>query len=202
MDEIEPIFLVEAERLLKDGKVRESAELCTRGLVKYPQYLTAYLILVDALEALDDIVQMTEVIENAPNIIKYNQKVKNILEKHNIKLKQNTEENPTPKKKKANQPSEVITKDESNDDLETEINKAVRNDELNPDLVQTLTNESKLSQEQETEIKETLTLAKIYEQQDAYAEALAIYKQLQELLDDKTIYADKIIELETLLESQ
>lgn len=199
MDEIEPAFLVEAERLLEEGKIREAAELCTRGLVKYPEYISAYLVLIHALEKMEDIIQMSEVIENAPNVVKFNPTIIELVKKYNINTSKVLEETDT-ELPLDDLPSEKEDLVKSGDDgLEKEINKAIRNDELNPDLLKKLTTEQNIFEEQELEIKETLTLAKIYEEQDAYAEALVIYKQLQELLEDKSIYADKILELETLI---
>ena len=65
MSDIDAAFLVEAEILLQEGKAREAAELCTRGLVKYPEYFTVYKILIKSLEEMGDSVQKQEVIESA-----------------------------------------------------------------------------------------------------------------------------------------
>lgn len=194
MDDLEPLFLLEAERLLELGDVRESAELCTRGLEKYPDYSSAYLVLLRSLEAMGDIVQMQEVLTNVPNSIKIRQSVQELLDRHGLRV--------------AEEPNVDITTNTQEDisqvpeavSLDKEINKAIRDDELKPELIVKLTQKEPITEEQSIEIKETLTLAKIYEQQDAYAEALEIYKQLQEKTEDKSLFADKIVELKALLE--
>lgn len=179
MDGIDPDFLLKANKLLHEGNPREAAELCTRGLVKYPEYNTAYLILLYALAEMGDKIQMEEVYESAPHKVRNNPRVVQLME-----IAEQSEE-----------PQET----ESNT-LEDDINQAIRNDEISPELLSNLTKES--IGDQEIDIKETLTLAKIYEQQDAYAEALAIYKQLQSISEDKSLYQDKILELETFLEDE
>lgn len=227
MHEIEPAFLVEAEKLLQEGKSREAAVLCTRGLAKYPEYYTAYAVLIRALEAMGDYEQMQEVYDRAPNVIKLNIKnsrlkkdsIEKITQESEIVQEENTvseevkeEENDEPDEiveiDSIEPESEVIDDDEiesevveeeQNKDLEKEIHQAIRNDDLNPEIVSDLIKSEK-SEQEEIDIKETLTLAKIYEQQDAFEEALIIYKQLQEITADKSKYADKILELQTLVD--
>ncbi len=48
MTEINPLFAIEAEQLLLDNKIEESINLCNQGLVEYPDYITAWGILVKA----------------------------------------------------------------------------------------------------------------------------------------------------------
>lgn len=229
MHEIEPAFLVEAEKLLQEGKSREAAVLCTRGLAKYPEYYTAYAVLIRALEAMGDYEQMQEVYDSAPNVIKFNIKNSRLKKGTSVKVSQESEiendENTVSEEDKeeennepddiveidTNEPeSEVINDDEiesevveeeQNNDLEKEIHQAIRNDDLNPEIVSDLIKSEK-SEQEEIDIKETLTLAKIYEQQDAFEEALIIYKQLQEITPDKSKYADKILELQTLVDEE
>lgn len=229
MHEIEPAFLVEAEKLLQEGKSREAAVLCTRGLAKYPEYYTAYAVLIRALEAMGDYEQMQEVYDSAPNVIKFNIKNSRLKKDTSVKVSQESEieneENTVSEEDKeeendepddifeidTNEPdSEVINDDEiesevveeeQNNDLEKEIHQAIRNDDLNPEIVSDLIKSEK-SEQEEIDIKETLTLAKIYEQQDAFEEALIIYKQLQEITPDKSKYADKILELQTLVDEE
>lgn len=229
MHEIEPAFLVEAEKLLQEGKSREAAVLCTRGLAKYPEYYTAYAVLIRALEAMGDYEQMQEVYDSAPNVIKFNIKNSRLKKDTSVKVSQafeiENEENTVSEEDKeeendepddiveidTNEPdSEVINDDEiesevvveeQNNDLEKEIHQAIRNDDLNPEIVSDLIKSEK-SEQEEIDIKETLTLAKIYEQQDAFEEALIIYKQLQEITPDKSKYADKILELQTLVDEE
>lgn len=50
MSDISPLFAVEAEELLNEGKYREAIELCKQGLEVYPEYDTAKLILSKALK--------------------------------------------------------------------------------------------------------------------------------------------------------
>ena len=229
MHEIEPAFLVEAEKLLQEGKSREAAVLCTRGLAKYPEYYTAYAVLIRALEAMGDYEQMQEVYDSAPNVIKFNIKNSRLKKDTSVKVSQafeiENDENTVSaedKEEENNEPddiveidtnepeSEVINDDEiesevveeeQNNDLEKEIHQAIRNDDLNPEIVSDLIKSEK-SEQEEIDIKETLTLAKIYEQQDAFEEALIIYKQLQEITPDKSKYADKILELQTLVDEE
>lgn len=257
MNEIDPAFLVEAEILLQEGKLREAAVLCTRGLAKYPEYYTAYAVLIRALDEMGDYVQMQEVYDSAPNVIKFN--VKN--EKLNYFTNKSTQTNTVITEEIIEQESEEILElaveveavdedisesieeqetieiaeaaieeqenivndeieeeielvvedideaeieeledvEEITPNIEKEINKALRNDALIPEVVSDLTKSEKTQQE-EIDIKETLTLAKIYEQQDAFSEALIIYKQLQEITADKSKFADKILELQTLVD--
>ena len=240
MDEIDGAFLVEAEKLLQDGKSREAAVLCTRGLVKYPEYYTAYAVLIRALDEMGDYVQMQEVYDSAPNVIKLNVKNDRLTNSHSApEVKEpdselesegikNKEVDSESGEEEESEPTEIIedvvdSEDESvvdeteveepeeqenieqekdvSPDLEKEINKALKNDELTPEVVSDLTKSEKEEQE-EIDIKETLTLAKIYEQQDAFSEALIIYKQLQEITADKSKYADKILELQTLVDEE
>ena len=218
MHEIEPAFLVEAEKLLQEGKSREAAVLCTRGLAKYPQYFTAYVVLIRALEAMGDYEQMQEVYDSAPNVIKFNinnskinktstevakkqteiiiddsNELSEVTETQNLEIEERSEN--YLEESDADDPPEV------NSALEEEINQAIRNDELNPEIVSDLTKSDRKGQD-EIDIKETLTLAKIYEQQDAFEEALIIYKQLQVITSDKSKYTDKILELQTLVDEE
>jgi tetratricopeptide (TPR) repeat protein len=253
MYEIDPAFLVEAEKLLQEGKSREAAVLCTRGLAKYPEYYTAYAVLIRALDEMGDYEQMQEIYDSAPNVIKFNVKndrLKNTPKEHvtkkldvekttteleeeeskEIEPKQETVDNESNENMEETKVIELVESDkdgiaeeeseeieleveeiseteiaelddveEINPDLEKEIHQAIRNDELNPEIVSHLTKSEKEAQE-EVDIKETLTLARIYEQQDAFEEALIIYKQLQEITADKSKYADKILELQTLVD--
>lgn len=260
MNEIDPAFLVEAEKLLQEGKSREAAVLCTRGLAKYPEYYTAYAVLIRALDEMGDYVQMQEVYDSAPNVIKFN--VKNdrltyftskttqpeiIVTEEVIELEseeiyeraveietidedisesieeaeaeeiaeaeieeQENNEDYEAEQEELELVVEVIDESEIEEledveeispDIEKEIHKALRNDALIPEVVSDLTKSEKTSQE-EIDIKETLTLAKIYEQQDAFTEALIIYKQLQEITTDKSKFADKILELQTLVDEE
>ncbi len=255
MYEIDPAFLVEAEKLLQEGKSREAAVLCTRGLAKYPEYYTAYAVLIRALDEMGDYEQMQEIYDSAPNVIKFNVKndrLKNTPKEHltkkleveetttelekeeskEIEPEQETVDNESNENMKETKVIELVESDkdgitekeseeieleveeisekeiaelddveEINPDLEKEIHQAIRNDELNPEVVSGLTKSEKEEQE-EVDIKETLTLARIYEQQDAFEEALIIYKQLQEITADKSKYADKILELQTLVDEE
>ena len=257
MNEIDPAFLVEAEKLLQEGKSREAAVLCTRGLAKYPEYYTAYAVLIRALDEMGDYVQMQEVYDSAPNVIKFNVKNEKLNHLTNKSTQPNTvvteeiieleseeileqavevetvdedisesiEEQETIEIVEAeieeqenivadddDEEIELVVEDideeeiaeledveEITPDLEKDIHKAIRNAELSPEVVSDLTKSEKVAQE-EIDIKETLTLAKIYEQQDAFTEALTIYKQLQEITADKSKFADKILELQTLVD--
>lgn len=234
MHEIDPTFLVEAEKLLQDGKSREAAVLCTRGLAKYPEYYTAYAVLIRALDEMGDYEQMQEVYDSAPNVIKFNVKNDRLVSSTKVKqtkeskvieppLEKIADENNElePKLDTVEEESEEVTEEielvveeideeeiaeledveEIKPDIEKEIHKAIRNDELNPEVVSDLTKSEK-EEKEEIDIKETLTLAKIYEQQDAFEEALIIYKQLQEITADKSKYADKILELQTLVDEE
>lgn len=257
MHEIDPAFLVEAEKLLQEGKSREAAVLCTRGLAKYPEYYTAYAVLIRALDEMGDYEQMQEVYDSAPNVIKFNIKNDRLKNTPNESLAEDpeaivpdTKEIATEKDIDEDQELETVTQtiedvsenieetevveliesdldevtegesdeieleveeisekeieelddvEEINPDLEKEIHLAIRNDVLRPEVVSDLTKSEKAEQE-DIVIKETLTLAKIYEQQDAFEEALIIYKQLQEITADKSKFADKILELQTLVD--
>jgi len=182
MHEIEPAFLVEAEKLLQEGKSREAAVLCTRGLAKYPEYYTAYAVLIRALEAMGDYEQMQEVYDSAPNVIKFNIKNSRLKKDTSVKVSQafeiENEENTVSEEDKeeennepddiveidTNEPdSEVINDDEiesevvveeQNNDLEKEIHQAIRNDDLNPEIVSDLIKSEK-SEQEEIDIKET-----------------------------------------------
>ena len=222
MDDILPTFLLEAEGLLQEGKARESAVLCTRGLVKYPMYKTAYIVLIRALNELGDTVQINEIYDEAPNFVKYNQTVKYImsnlgsamtiqsdevvelsenevdsLEKPNLDDKDESE--------LSNEVEDVQPEVKRDENLELEITDALKNDELNPDVIESLTKTNEVDSEIESsdvELKETLTLAKIYEQQDAYQQALDIYMELQKSASDEELFADKIVELKAIIEEE
>lgn len=208
MNDIDAAFLVEAEILLQEGKAREAAELCTRGLVKYPEYFTVYKILIQALEEMGDSVQKQEVIESAPNLVRVRLEKSGLIAQVDIQvseLESTVEPITIPDVVVVEAEVKIAEVENSEADnsvnIKKEINQALRNDELSPELLGNLTKEEEDSEqesEEEINIKETLTLAKIYEQQDAYQLALDIYKQLQDITEDKSVYADKIIELEAL----
>lgn len=225
MDDILPTFLLEAESLLQEGKARESAVLCTRGLVKYPMYKTAYIVLIRALNELGDTVQIHEVYEDAPNFVKYNHTVQYMMNNLGsamtkqankvVELHEGDEESEslevtttdeTDESELTNEIEDVSPVVESAEDLETEITDALKNDELSPDIIESLTSNSEEPTEtnstESDELKETLTLAKIYEQQDAYQQALDIYLELQKSAGDDGLYADKIVELKTIIEEE
>ncbi|MFN3196089.1 MAG: hypothetical protein ACE364_09085 [Chlorobiota bacterium] len=225
MDDILPTFLLEAESLLQEGKARESAVLCTRGLVKYPMYKTAYIVLIRALNELGDTVQIHEVYEDAPNFVKYNHTVQYMMNNLGsamtkqankvVELHEGDEESEslevtttdeTDESELTNEIEDVSPVVESAEDLETEITDALKNDELSPDIIESLTSNSEEPTESNStesdELKETLTLAKIYEQQDAYQQALDIYLELQKSAGDDDLYADKIVELKTIIEEE
>jgi len=226
MDDILPTFLLEAESLLQEGKARESAVLCTRGLVKYPMYKTAYIVLLRALNELGDTTQVEEVYDEAPNFVKYNQTVQYMMDnlgsvttkKSEKIIEQHEGDELTNESEKARiEPTEGKDLEveidnshsiESNEELDAEISDELKNDELSPEMIETLTKSGDVdsntndAEQETTELKETLTLAKIYEQQDAYQKALAIYLMLQEAPDNEDMYADKIVELKAIIEEE
>lgn len=52
MSEISPLFAIEAEKLLNEGKPEQAAELCERGLDEYPDYTAALIVLAKAYQAI------------------------------------------------------------------------------------------------------------------------------------------------------
>ncbi len=54
MNDISPLFAVEAEQLLLAGFTREAIDLCRKGLEQYPDYPTALAVLARAYEAAGD----------------------------------------------------------------------------------------------------------------------------------------------------
>ncbi len=224
MDGIPATFLLEAESLLQDGNARESAVLCTRGIMKYPMYKTAYIVLIRALNELGDIIQIQEVYDDAPNFVKFDKTVQYMMNNLESKaesvpdkvIEQEEGESITEIDDNKIKTEELETVDsepetnvvESNVELESEITNALKNDELSPEVIEDLSKSEETSEENDdsgitsSELKETLTLAKIYEQQDAYEQALDIYLDLQTMSEDKELYADKIVELKAIIEEE
>jgi len=68
VDNISPLFAIEAEKLLLSGSTNEAIELCRAGIAEYPDYQSAYYILskcyidinnyVEALSVLSDAIQL------------------------------------------------------------------------------------------------------------------------------------------------
>jgi predicted Zn-dependent protease len=54
MDDISPLFALEAEQLMLDGKTDEAIELCNAGLLDYPDYPAAYAVLAQAYLEFED----------------------------------------------------------------------------------------------------------------------------------------------------
>ena len=52
MEDISPLFAVEAEELLEEGKLEDAIELCKKGIEAYPDYPSAYTILASAANRL------------------------------------------------------------------------------------------------------------------------------------------------------
>lgn len=48
MSDINPLFVIEAEQLLLENKYEDCISLCNQGLIEYPEYITAWGILVQA----------------------------------------------------------------------------------------------------------------------------------------------------------
>jgi hypothetical protein len=73
MEDISPLFAIEAEELLNEGKPEEAIELCYNGLAVYPDYPSAFIILASALQSLGETTRAIEEIEKAlilfPNTI-------------------------------------------------------------------------------------------------------------------------------------
>jgi len=55
MDDLSPLFALEAEQLMLDGKTDEAIWLCNAGLQEYPDYPAAYAVLAQAYIELEDI---------------------------------------------------------------------------------------------------------------------------------------------------
>lgn len=62
---ISPLFAVEAEELLEDGKIQEAIDLCLEGLDAYPGYPTGEAVLAKAYKLIGDDEKANERIEKA-----------------------------------------------------------------------------------------------------------------------------------------
>ena len=49
-----PLFAIEAEKLLNQGKVQEAIDLCLEGLKQYPKYASAEAVLARAYKEIGD----------------------------------------------------------------------------------------------------------------------------------------------------
>jgi hypothetical protein len=78
--DISPLFAVDAEELLENGKIQEAIDLCLLGLEEFPGYPAAEAVLAKAYKLIGDEEKADEIIEKAvakkPNIRSI-QKVKN-----------------------------------------------------------------------------------------------------------------------------
>jgi hypothetical protein len=69
MEEISILFAIDAEHLLLNGLIEDAIELCRQGIKSYPDYASAYSILVRAYEEKGDLRNAIETINKA--IIKF-----------------------------------------------------------------------------------------------------------------------------------
>lgn len=198
---ISPLFAIEAEKLLVSGKLREAANLCMKGLKKYPNYETAHLILIKAFKGLNEFDKASQSLHGAPILIKS----KISLEELNSKLPEeregDTEESDTDEKVSPLQNTDFKSEDFTEETLpEKEYHNAIKDDSLKDDLIETLPGRKSGSS---LDIEDTLTLAKIYEAQDAWAQALEIYENyLTKNPDKRNEFSDKLRELNALVEDE
>ncbi|HRP01971.1 MAG TPA: hypothetical protein PLE30_04910 [Candidatus Kapabacteria bacterium] len=67
MNEISPLFALEAEQLLLSGFIEEAIELCNKGLEVYPNYPVAQVILAKSYQVLGDKISSDKIISQAKN---------------------------------------------------------------------------------------------------------------------------------------
>ncbi len=80
-----PLFAIEAEKLLNEGKVQQAIDLCLEGLAHYPKYASAEAVLARAYKMSGDDKKASETLEKALKENPLNRTFKSIKE-HNFVL--------------------------------------------------------------------------------------------------------------------
>ena len=78
MSGISLLFAVEAENLLKEGKVQDAIDLCIKGLESYPDYPAAHIILAKAYDKLGDTDNSLKTFQNVSNKFPLQKQVENL----------------------------------------------------------------------------------------------------------------------------
>jgi hypothetical protein len=89
MDDISPLFALEAEQLMLDGKTDEAIELCNAGLLDYPDYPAAYAVLAQAYLEFEDYEAAKDSIKSGLKFFPNNPKL-NLLQDSIGKSEKNT----------------------------------------------------------------------------------------------------------------
>ncbi len=80
MDEISPLFAVDAEHLLRNGFYEDAIELCEEGLKEYPDYPAAIAILAKAYKCIGDSGMAHNLLDNAAKSFPAFRTIKNAQE--------------------------------------------------------------------------------------------------------------------------
>lgn len=63
MEDISPLFAVQAEKALHDNNIQLAIDLCERGLKFFPDYLMGYVLLAEAYQKLGEVAQRDTILE-------------------------------------------------------------------------------------------------------------------------------------------
>jgi len=194
-----PLFARVAASIIEEGNISDAVKIIEKGLEKYPRYPSAYFILAIAKAYNGNETEALELVNRGNSFINsdetkefYTTKIKKIVEERNS-LKE-------VKKKAIWQESKVNIDnsiEEQLDILAEQLSKArisyVPDDNSQAELEMPEYTGKKIVSE---------TLAKIYESQKNFKEAILIYKELMKLYPEKSEhYKTKIKEISEIIDT-
>jgi len=86
MNKIDPLFAIEAEQMLLSGFTHEAIDLCCAGLLRYPDYALAYIILIRAYLLTGEIAKAEKLCDIASARFLNNKIIKNLRNEINSSL--------------------------------------------------------------------------------------------------------------------
>ncbi len=200
-----PLFAYAAEKSLENGNLDEALKILEKGLTKFPNYATAYLIYAKTLATAGKKQESFEALHKAAALLGYeesSERYKNLLEDILSNGVSNPEQNEGKNESgEAEHDESTRTKDqtefEDNLDIlakELEVAK-ITAAEVPPEVIE----KHKRLTESNTKIV-TETLAGIYLDQNVWDKALEIYKELINIRPEKAdFYRQKIERIEEII---
>lgn len=210
-----PSIMIEANKCFQENDFKRASDLCRQALSFMPNYNLANSILIKSLYKLGNTSEI-KIIFNKPESLSLlrNNEIKQIYDEVMSEIeitlpaithisidmpqfKVNHNNLNIPQYDYFFDETEVVVNSEEK--FEEEFFKAIRDDSLSDDLINNLA-DGEVTPEIEDDII-TETLATIYEKQEAYQEAINIYKKLISLYPEKESgYQTKIKHLSIMLE--
>jgi len=200
-----PLFAYAAEKSLENGNLDEAVKILEKGLSKFPNYATAYLIYAKALASAGKREKAFEALNKASVLLGYektDEQYKNLVEETfgiDVPDQAQNEVDTEPVKNETNKPVDTKDQTEFEDNLEIlakelEVAKITAT-EVPPEVIE----KHKKLTESNTKIV-TETLAGIYLDQNVWDKALEIYKELINIRPEKAdFYRQKIERIEEII---